>query len=203
MIPRGLHGLAAASMGEVTWIHWTPEGSARFLSPGLIQRTEVARLEPAVRTSRSDTLLASVALAREPQSEAVLFRAAFGFDYVAELHASTWRLALHRANKRLVSHGEVVRTERGLYFKGACPLLLLDPRCTVGVEDRVLLHVAAGKENSARGISSALGVSLRSAQQALESLVKEGLCKRSREGNAVGYAIEDTTFHEPTQMRRL
>lgn len=203
VIPRGLHGLAAASMGDVAWIHWTPNGSTRFLSPGLRGRGPVARLEPTARASRSDTFLASIALASKSQPEEALFHMVFGFDYVAELHASTWRLALHRANKRLGSLGEVVRIESGLSLRSPGPFLLADPRCSVGVEDRVLLHVASGKENSARAISEALGVSLRSAQGALESLVKEGLCKRSREGNAVAYAIEDTTFHEPTQLGRL
>ena len=70
----------------------------------------------------------------------------------------------------------VVRLETGT------EKLLPDPRCAVGSEDRALQHIALGGVASARSIADGLGVSLRSAQQALESLVREGLCGRERHG---------------------
>ena len=172
----------------------------RLLSPGLARFEGVRRIDATSRSSRADRFLATLALAGEVAAETTLFEGVFGFPYDHDLHAGTWRLALHRTKKRLGDLGEVLRDDAGCRLHSDAPLLLPDPRCSVGVEDRILLHVAAGHQSSARAISEALGVSLRSAQQGLEGLVKEGLCTRSRVGNAVEYALEDTTFHEPTQI---
>jgi DNA-binding transcriptional ArsR family regulator len=147
-------------------------------------------------------LLAACALAGEDGiDEGALFAASYGFTYDVALHGGPFGVTVHRARQRLAEHGSLERAEGIVRLVATSELLLPDPRCAVGSEDRALQHIALGGLASARSIAEALGVSLRSAQQALESLVREGLCGRERDGNAVMYRVEDTTFHEPTQRR--
>lgn len=206
-VPRGLHGIAALeAQGAVAWVAVARGDAARTLALGLpaLERDGFRRLEQSHRhQGRADILLAAIALAgEEGLSEEALFEACYGFAYEAALHAGPLGVALHRARGRLEGLGQVERAAGQMRFLPAGALLLADPRCAVGTEDRALQHIAGGGAATARALATALGVSLRSAQQALEALVRAGLCDREREGNAVRYRIEDTTFHEPTQLER-
>jgi predicted ArsR family transcriptional regulator len=72
---------------------------------------------------------------------------------------------------------------------------------TVQKRLEVLRCIAREGRMAARSISDALGISIRSAQSALEELVQNGSCQRHKIGRAVEYAVEDTTFQEPTAHR--
>lgn len=204
-VPRGLHGIAAVEAGGAA--AWVIAGRAsaptRVLSlalPRLVDEGVVVLPQSQRHRGRADTLLAACALAG-PRGidEDSLFAASYGFAYDVALHGGPFGVTVHRARQRIAELGSLERGDGIVRLVARTPVALPDPRCAVGTEDRALQHVALGGRASARAIAEALDVSLRSAQQALEALVREGLCGRERDGNAVVYRVEDTTFHEPTQ----
>jgi hypothetical protein len=207
-VPRGLHGVAAVeSQGAVAWVAAGVHArGARALALGLprLEREGLTRLPQSHRhRGRIETLLAACALAGdEGIEEHALFEACYGFAYDPGLHAGPLGVAVHRARQRVGDLGAIDRAGGRIRLSVRAPILLPDPRCAVGTEDRALQHIALGGTASARSLADALGVSLRSAQQALESLVQAGLCARERERSSVLYRVEDTTFHEPTQIQR-
>ncbi|MCB9600117.1 MAG: helix-turn-helix transcriptional regulator [Sandaracinus sp.] len=209
VVPRGLHGIAAVEAGgAAAWVVVRPGlPPTRLLSLALprLEREGVVVLPQSHRhRGRADTLLAACALEGERGiDEGVLFAASYGFAYDAALHGGPFGVTVHRARQRVAELGNLERGEGIVRLDTRERLALPDPRCAVGTEDRALQHIALGGAASARSIAEALGVSLRSAQQALEALVREGLCGRERDGNAVVYRVEDTTFHEPTQQHAL
>ncbi len=203
-VPRGLHGLSALEeAGAIAWVAVGRGAPTRLLALGLpaLERSGYVRLEQSQRKEgRADMLIAAAALAGpEGIEEDRLFEASYGFAFVPELHGGTFGLAIHRARQRLEGLATIERAGGRLRLVARRALVVPDPRCTVGTEDRALSHIALGGAASARAIAERLGVSLRSAQLALEALIREGLCDRARVGNAVVYRVEDTTFHEPTQ----
>ncbi len=206
-VPRGLHGLTAIEdAGALAWVAVQGGEARRLLALGLgaLERRGYQRFEQSQRAKgRADMLIAACALAGEGGiTEEALFEASYGFAFVPELHGGTFGLAVHRARQRLDGFATIERAQGRLHLLAAHPLLIPDPRCAVGTEDRALQHIALGGATTARAIADALGVSLRSAQLALEALIREGLCDRARVGNAVVYRVEDTTFHEPTQRHK-
>lgn len=204
-VPRGLHGIAAVEAGGAA--AWVIAGRAsaptRVLSlalPRLVDEGVVVLPQSQRHRGRADTLLAACALAGPSGiDEDTLFAASYGFAYDVALHGGPFGVTVHRARQRIAELGSLERGDGIVRLVARTPIALPDPRCAVGTEDRALQHVALGGRASARAIAEALDVSLRSAQQALEALVREGLCGRERDGNAVVYRVEDTTFHEPTQ----
>lgn len=204
-VPRGLHGLAALEgAGAIAWVvAEAATAPRRVLALGLatLEAQGFVRLPQSHRhRGRADTLLAACALASdEGLDEETLFRASYGFPFVPELHGGPLGVTIHRARQRVEAYATLDRRAGRVRLLAPHPILLPDPRCALGTEDRALQHIALGGTASARAIAAALDVSLRSAQQALEALVAAGLCGRVRDGNAVLYRVEDTTFHEPTQ----
>lgn len=204
-VPRGLHGIAAVEAGgAAAWvIAGRTSPPTRVLSlalPRLLEEGVVILPQSQRHRGRADTLLAACALAGPSGiDEDTLFSASYGFAYDVALHGGPFGVTVHRARLRIAELGSLERGDGIVRLIARAPVALPDPRCAVGTEDRALQHVALGGRASARAIAEALDVSLRSAQQALEALVREGLCGRERDGNAVVYRVEDTTFHEPTQ----
>ncbi|MEM9192403.1 MAG: helix-turn-helix domain-containing protein [Myxococcota bacterium] len=76
-----------------------------------------------------------------------------------------------------------------------------DPRCAKSIDDRILRTLAESGMSNARATAEKLGAPLRSVQHALKRLVDEGACFVEKQGRAVHYRIEDTTFFEPTRER--
>jgi predicted ArsR family transcriptional regulator len=66
------------------------------------------------------------------------------------------------------------------------------------MQDRLLRAIASRGGATAQDVAKAVGVSLRVAQQALADLSADGSCLATKEGRKVRYAVEDTTFSEPT-----
>ena len=157
------------------------------------------RFERTQRQQRVFTLLAVVAGAVvDGIDEEVAFRRTYGFAYDRGVHQDVFNVLVHRARSTLGHHGELLRQDGRLRLVAKAPLAIPDPRCEQPLDDRVLSLVSAKGAMGARAISSSLGVSLRSAQKALEALVDDGACQRVKEGRAVAYSVEDTTFSEPT-----
>jgi hypothetical protein len=151
------------------------------------------------RQGRTDTALAVLALgggAGLPEEE--LFRRSYGFAFSRSVHGGVLDVLLHRARAHLDTAGEITRARGVVTLALRRPVLLVDPRCTTHDDNRVLQLVAKRGRMSAKETSHELGIPLRSAQAALEALITTGACIRERNGRAVVYRVDDTTFQEPT-----
>jgi hypothetical protein len=207
-VPRGLLGLTtSADPGDAAVLVLARPGArgARLLGPGapLVEAAGAARLpQMQRRQGRTDTALAVLALAgEEGLSDDQLFRAAYGFAFSHNVHGGVLDVLLHRARAHLGAAGEITRGRGLLALAVRAPLLLVDPRCAPHDDDRVLQLVARCGRMSAKDTSQQLGLPLRSAQAALEALVATGACTRERNGRAIEYRVDDTTFQEPTGQR--
>ncbi len=207
-VPRGLLGLTtSADPGDAAVFVLARPGApgARLLGPGapLVEAAGAARLpQMQRRQGRTDTALAVLALAGEeglPDDQ--LFRAAYGFAFSHSVHGGVLDVLLHRARAHLGAAGEITRSRGVLALAVQTPLLLVDPRGAPHDDDRVLQLVARCGRMSAKDTSQQLGLPLRSAQAALEALVAAGACTRERNGRAIEYRVDDTTFQEPTGQR--
>jgi hypothetical protein len=174
----------------------------RLLDPGapLAEARGAARLPKTQRRQgRTDTALAVLALgdaAGLPEED--FFRASYGFAFARSVHGGVLDVLLHRARAHLDSAGEIGRARGLVTLTLRRPLLLVDPRCTAYDDNRVLQLVAKRGCMTAKETSHELGIPLRSAQAALEALIATGACARERNGRAVVYRVDDTTFQEPT-----
>lgn len=129
------------------------------------------------------------------------FRAIYGFAFLPDTHASTFRSMLHHVRAHLGDAADIVRDEGRLQLKVHRPFSIRDPLCEDTLHDRVL-RVLAKRSLGAKRLAAALDLPLRSAQHLLGELVATGGCARQRSGNAVRYVVEDTTFAEPTLIGR-
>lgn len=153
-------------------------------------------------SGRPESVLSALALAGPTGLEdAELFRAVYGFAYVAALHRGTFDVAVHRARARLADFGDIERSKGRMCLRVRAPFGVVDPRSTAGIDDRVLALVASTGELSARDAAKSLGVPLRTVQGSLRDLVDSGACRPQRDGRRVVYCVEDTTFQEPTRTR--
>lgn len=151
------------------------------------------------KAGRPEAVLSALALAGPSgMDESDLFRSVYGFEYARSLHRGTFDVALHRARSRLGQLGEIDRADRRMRLRVDAPFVVVDPRCTAEVDDRVLALVARSGEISARDAAQSLGIPLRTVQGSLRKLVDGGACLQQRAGRKVVYTVEDTTFQEPT-----
>lgn len=205
--PPGL-GPALVSADELGggWVLvQTESGPARVAgcSVSLHRDPGTSVLEPGrAGQRRVETLLAVLALAgAEGLPEAELFARVYGFRYVAELHGGTFGVLVHRARER---GGSALRIERASGRVRLEPLverlLAHDPRCTSVGQDRVLRYLATNPATTARAISRALEIPLRTVQASLKELVEQEVCDSARRGREWVYRVEDTTFREPTTV---
>jgi hypothetical protein len=206
--PGGLHGVchAAADDGEgtasdVAIVLARAAGARRLLRIGepLVKDADAVRLTTG-RQARNDTTLAVLALAGQSGlPDAELFEAVYGFAFVPARHDGVLGVLLHRVRQRLADGGVVEREGGHVRLHISAPLVVVDPRCTRTVDDRVLHIVAESGRADARTAARRLGLPLRTVQGALAQLVNEGVCRRERSGRHIEYVVEDTTFMEPTR----
>ncbi len=205
----GLAGLAGIPLAEVTTYACavsagpqTPATRVVRVGAGLAQQHWSASSAATAKHARTQTLLAVLVLAgSEGMDERAAFEASYGFRFQPDLHRDTFNVAIHRARSRLSAEDRLVREAGTLRLELAQRTAVPDPRCGLPVAERVLRRVALGSALNARAISKFLGISVRSAQNALETLVEEGACRQRKQGRQVDYLIEDTTFQAPTRHR--
>ncbi|MEM1031812.1 MAG: hypothetical protein AAGN82_15780 [Myxococcota bacterium] len=198
VVPRGMGHLLAdeppvayAVMGRApARVGARPLGRT-FPAERIFERTQ--------RQQRIFTLLSVVGLAgAEGIDEDKAFRETYGFRYDRDVHREVFNVLCHRARGVLGDRGALHRTGGRMRLTTDSPLAVPDPRCEQPLDNRVLALVSRRGAMGARDISKSLGVSLRATQKALETLVGDGACQRVKAGRAVSYAVEDTTFSEPT-----
>jgi DNA-binding transcriptional ArsR family regulator len=97
---------------------------------------------------------------------------------------------------------EIIRDDGRVAIVVRRPLAVEDPRCQEPLADRVLDRLAASNGRAtAKELTAALRVPLRTVQRALGQLVDEGACHAEPDGRKTEYVVEDTTFNEPSLHR--
>lgn len=201
--PRGLHGVTGASEDRYptpTIVHAALAGPGRrCLSVG--SRLAGPKGLISVQAGRAESLIAALALAGPDGLEpAELFRAAYGFRYDVDLHRGALDVALHRARERLDSWAHLQRTSSRIALVVSRPFAVFDPRSLPSAEDRLLGLLASQRELGARELAQQLDMPLRTVQKSLRELVEGGAAVSRRDGRNIRYAVEDTTFQEPTRV---
>lgn len=143
-------------------------------------------------------------LARRPGESLLtdeVFRAVYGFAYIPEKHSPVLRSALKRVRMQLQDLGNVDRpTPTTLRLLVTQRVSVPDPKSILTLEERILRVLSRTPASSAE-LASLLRVSKRQVQNSLPDLVAQGCCSVEKEGRAVRYNVEDTTFTVPTFAR--
>lgn len=150
------------------------------------------------KQKRIATLAAVLGLAGAPLDEAECFERVYGFRFVPEMHRGSFDVLLHRARASLEGLATFERSGDTVAMQVLAPFAIADPRMVEPAEARVLRAIASGG-TTAKEIAGATGLSLRQTQTLLKSLADEGECAATKEGRIMRYAVEDTTFSEPTR----
>lgn len=129
------------------------------------------------------------------------FERVYGFAFDPSVHDGVFRVLLHRVRGALEGVAEIEREGDRLTLAVTQPLRLPEPRSEPPFGDRILRVIAANPGKTARELAERSGTTVRAVQRALRLLVETGACKSERVGRAVIYAVEDTTFSEPTHFR--
>ncbi|MGE0788114.1 MAG: hypothetical protein AB7S26_20755 [Sandaracinaceae bacterium] len=208
--PRGLWGLsaslrpAAGTETALAVVAATPASARRVLWTGASVATHelgCALLPQSHRKQgRMDSTIAALCLAgRQGVADPELFHRVYQLKFAPHLHRGVLDVLLHRVRERVEGYAQIERADGRTAIRVARAMLVPDPRCGRPVDDRLLYYLATGGRADARTAARALDVPLRTAQAALQALVDDGSCVRRRHGNRVEYALEDTTFREPTR----
>jgi hypothetical protein len=213
----GLHGVGAAPPDaspsteseheEAAYVRVTPDAPARRilrLGRRLFERQGAPTLTPGPgRQARTEATIAMLALAGgDGLAEDDLFRRMYGFEYKPDLHRAVRNTLMHRVRQRLGDLATIERESNRVRMVPLAPFLVPDPRCSPTPEDAVLLAIARWGRVSPKDTADRLGIPLRTAQAVLRRLAEEGVFRVEKDGRALLYALEDTTFREPTWLNR-
>jgi hypothetical protein len=210
--PRGQIGLCgpeAARDEPIAWVYAPTEGAPRrVLAPGLgLVRAQAAMLDgsegegPQLRT---DSTIAALALAGPGGTdENALFKRLYGFSYEPERHQAVRGVLYGRVRQRLGSVATLEREGGRLWLRYDRALLVPDPRSTPPAELRILQVLAEHRRAAPKEVASALGIPLRTAQDALRRLTDDGAVRKEKAARGLHYILEDTTFSEPTKTTHL
>jgi hypothetical protein len=205
----GLSGIEAARDEPIAWVFApTDAASRRLLAPGLgLAKARAAMLDGAESEGpqlRTDSAIAALALAGQSGiDENALFKRLYGFSYEPERHQAVRGVLYGRVRQRLGTVATLERESGRLSLRHARPLLVPDPRSTPPAELRILQVLAEHRQAAPKDVASALGIPLRTAQDALRRLTDDGAVKREKAARGLHYILEDTTFSEPTKTTVL
>lgn len=204
-VPFGLDGLGADEPGAPTaavCVHPDRE-TTRVLFDGaaLFAGGQVlARATQRPRIGRTEAALVTACLAGpDGILETEFFRQTYGFAYERAIHRGVIGVLIHRMRDWLEGVAELERSDR-IIIRPLAPFIVPDSKSARSVGAQVVLFLANRKLGTAKEAGSSLGVSLRSAQQALTDLVADGACERVRSGRRMSYQLTDTTFQDPTEF---
>jgi hypothetical protein len=131
-----------------------------------------------------------------------LFRRVYGFAFVPELHAGTFRVLLHRMRSLVASVGEIWRRDDELGLTLNASVAVADPRSAVPPEMRLVMHLAAAGGASTEAAARNLQIPVRTLRDVLRQLVESGLCRPVRDGRRIVYQVQDTVLTQLTPMAR-
>lgn len=129
------------------------------------------------------------------------FERVYGFAYDPAVHDGVFRVLLHRLRGALEGTASIEREGDQLTLAADAPLRLPEPRSEPPFGDRILRVIAASPGKTAKELAERSGTTVRAVQRALRLLVETGACRSERQGRQIVYAVEDTTFSEPTHFR--
>lgn len=207
-IPHGLDAAARAvpsphaELAGNAWVLVDPSRAARrVLHPALGLLPHLPRRERTTRLHGRTELAASVLALAGPNGMPLetFVRKVYGFAYVKQSHDGMLRVLLHRMRASLDEAAAITIDDDVITLRATRPFLVPDPRVETPNEDRVLRMLVAQRGATAKELAAALDMPLRTVQAVLGQLVSEGACLQQREGAGVEYAIEDTTFSDPTR----
>ncbi|MEM1415105.1 MAG: helix-turn-helix domain-containing protein [Myxococcota bacterium] len=133
-----------------------------------------------------------------PVAEA--FRRVYGFAMDPAVHDGIFRVLLHRVRGALEGAARVERSGDVLRLVPDKALILPEPRSQAPFGDRILRLIAASPGKTAKELASEAGTTVRGVQRTLRLLLDTGACRAERVGRRTVYAVEDTTFSEPTNF---
>ncbi|MEM9863006.1 MAG: hypothetical protein AAF938_15530 [Myxococcota bacterium] len=171
---------------------------------GALPLLEADAPPPVPRTQvRTLTALAALAFAEAKGLEdAALFEQVYGFAMDGPRHGGTLRQLVHRMRDYLGARGRIERRSGGYVLEAAGPFVLPDPRCTPDHDELILRFLGShGGSATTHEVAEALGLALRRVQVGMQRLVGAGACQAERQGRTFNYALEDTTFCQPTLAR--
>ena len=151
--------------------------------------------------ARLDQGLAVLAWSASPLLLEDYFRRTFLMDLEPSVHRGLLNQHVLRLRARVGERAAIVREERTLQLVPRRRIILRDPTCMESTEQRVLRVLGAGRGVSAADVARELRLPTRTTQRILRELVDESLTVSRREGRAVVYDVEDTSFSEPTTTR--
>lgn len=190
---------AFAALAGDAYVVCTPSGPGRRVREASLPLVEATVVERGgKRQKRIATLAAVLGLAGTPLAEADCFEQIYGFAFVPEMHRGSFDVLLHRARGTLEGLATFERSGDRVAMEVLAPFAIADPRMVEPAEARVLRAIASGG-TTAKAIAKATGLSLRQTQTLLKGLAEEGECEVQKQGRVLHYAVEDTTFSEPTR----
>ncbi len=168
----------------------------RLLTGALPFHPEAPTLsETGNRTLRALSVLAFA----DGLSEEDFFAQVYRFPFEPEKHKAILAVLLHRTRNALGNMATLSQENGLLRLDTHSPICFGDPSCAEDDRERILSFIAEGN-GSAKAIAERAGIPLRTAQEVLKTLVEDGACQRERKGRSIEYALEDTTFQEPTDL---
>lgn len=201
-VPRGLGALALlpGEDRDAAYVLADPSVVRRVLAPGLALRQHPLLPPAKQRQARTETAIATLLLAGpEGMPEDIFFADVYGFAF-QERHRNVRNVLYHRVRERLGEAANLTRGEGRVAIKAVRPLAAPDPRCSPPPEHSLLLVLAARGFASPRDAADALGIPMRTVQDALKRLAADGACRTVKKGRKLEYHLEDTTFLEPTRV---
>ena len=210
-VPDGLHGVcptggSAVGAPEAAFVFAAPDERPRrmlAIGLGLARVTLGADALPAAkgRQARTESTLAALALAGTTGiAEEELFRRVYGFAYDPVMHRGVRDVLYHRVRERIGNLGRLERGDGVARLVLDARVLVPDPRSSPPPEHQILVVLARVQHASAKDAAQALGIPLRTAQEALGRLAEDGACHVEKKGKKLEYRLEDTTFAEPTRF---
>jgi hypothetical protein len=154
--------------------------------------------------SRTDAAISVLTLADPAGMPAEgFFRAVYGFGYSERVHKGVLDVLLNRMRKRLGPAGAVRREGDHVSLSLTAAVVVPDTRCGTPTAELVLRVLARRGAGTAEQLAQELQLQVRTVQIALHQLLAEGACSARRTGHHVRYQVQDTTFTDPTALRRL
>lgn len=200
-VPGGFHGLGADPAGDgagaapVIVLADPDRPGRRVLAPGAALAGAASRVSLDDGQLRCVAGIAALALAGPAGvDKTAFFTSVYALTFNPRLHKGVLDVLIHRMRKVAEPAGEIAREGNRLTLRLARAILVPDPRGVAQGEARVVRYLAAAGAVTTQEAAAALRVPLRTVQAALQQLVGDGACKSLREGRAVRYRLEDTTF---------
>ncbi|MEM9190383.1 MAG: winged helix-turn-helix domain-containing protein, partial [Myxococcota bacterium] len=217
--PRRIPGLGAAwcsgavarppfrlrATEDAAWTLVVPGRGARRIHDAGVRLLDgdYTVLDPSLwnKRRRVSQLVTTVALAGDRGiADEEVFEQIWGFPFVPIKHQAVLRQVVFRARQTLKGAAELDRVDGRLRIVPERVFAVVEPAAGPDLRERVLMALAE-RDASAEETAQRLKVSKRAVQMVLRELVDEGACESMKEGRAVRYGVEDTTFQAPTLDR--